>query len=152
MIERLGKEHFSDLYSLLRPYYDETYAINQDNPFSPENSANYLMQALSADHVYVLAARQDGKLVGCLFLELCIEFRLYPEAYIPIMMVSADARGSGAGRELVAAAMEIITANNVKAASTAAAGNLAADNRAKYDNLFSKFGFNKVSNVLMWGA
>lgn len=149
MIRQLHSDDFEILYDLLRPYFDESF-LNESSKFSPENSATFLLNALTSESHYVAGAIVDKKLVGISIAEIYYEFRIDPEGYIPIFYVEPDQRGKGIARALAAHTIDVVKAANVASISTAAMSIFHGNNNQLYDNLFGKFGFEKVSNLLMW--
>jgi GNAT superfamily N-acetyltransferase len=74
----------------------------RDDPAEPEHQARF-ERYLARDDALALVAEQDGAVVG--FVD--VEFRqrlnfLQPEAWVPDLVVAEAARGTGAGRALLA--------------------------------------------------
>ncbi len=147
MIRQLGPDDFSSLYDMLRDYFDESF-LTGNSKFSPQNATKFLLSRLT--HDYVHGAFIDNILVGCVMTEIEHEFREAPEGYIPIFYVKPECRGTRIARNLVNSAMEICHDNKCATVSTAGMSIFHGNNNKLYDNLFGKFGFEKVSNLLMW--
>jgi GNAT superfamily N-acetyltransferase len=96
---------------------------------------------VSKDHGHILAAEQDGRVVGMLFMvflmrDVYVQEDLRRYAYITDLFVREEARGAGIATALIAEAERIAAASGVKRISI---GVLAWNTPA--DRLYARLGF-----------
>lgn len=146
-IRVLDESYWSDVYDLIRPFYDEGH-WSDNGEFSPENTSRYILEMLYGSHVLGAFRPDEDALVAIASCEICYEFHVRPEAYVTNFYSQKSVRGTGVGRKMVEAIIAFCKENNCGNIYAANTGEFSVRANALHDNLFAKYGFVVVSRNL----
>lgn len=147
-IKELNVKDTQIVYDLLYPFFEESH-YGDKGEFSKKNSIAYIYTFLYVDYATTYGLFVEGELSGLITIDINHEFHTRPMGYVTNFYTAPRVRGIGGARLLVEKAVNLCNSNkclNIYAANTGIRNNKANN---IFDNLFSKYGFVKMSNLLI---
>lgn len=138
-------EHVDQIQELLFPHYfnESVYSgLTYDH-----HATRNMILAWLRDLAFVAIA--DGKVVGFVAAGLMRTFYKEPEMDIDMFYVLPDYRATGISRVLAKVIVEIADKFNVGAIYTSCLSGIDDSNDKLYQNLWKKYGFQKLGTVML---
>lgn len=125
-------------------YFNESIYNTQeyDHDMTKKTITNWL------DNVCVVAKHKD-KIIAVASMYYSKTYYKTPQADIEMFYVHPDFRGYGVSRDLVRILVDNADANKCSAIYTSCASGISVKNDKQYQNLFKKFGFNKLGTEMV---
>lgn len=138
-------EDIPELLDLCRQFLEESnwgWTFNEDNAIK-----SFYTNIVLPDCDILQIKNDDGELLGCVMVSIENDFQTENVGDIQEFYIRPEARGTGAGRELLKAACEWFDENKCVRVFVKATANIGKD--AAFVNLFKKYDFEVFSVVLV---